>query len=65
MLNQTVTSNATLQLQRTSTTVVVNEAGTAIDTTTAQVQSTFDSRQMQDLYIASGTSGVINLSLLN
>ncbi|MBV9937816.1 MAG: TonB-dependent receptor, partial [Acidobacteriaceae bacterium] len=64
-LNQTVTSNATLELQKTSTTVVVNEAGTPIDTTTAQVQTTFDSRQMQDLSIASGTSGVINLSLLN
>jgi hypothetical protein len=60
VLNQTVTSNATLQLQKTSTTVVVNEAGTAIDTTTAQVQTTFDSRQMQDLSIASGTSGVIS-----
>jgi hypothetical protein len=65
VLNQTVTSNVTLQLQRTSTTVVVNEAGAPIDTTTAQVQTTFDSRQMQDLSISSGASGVINLSLLN
>jgi hypothetical protein len=64
-LNQTVTSNVTIDVQKASTVVEVTSAPAAIDTSTAQVQTTFDARQMQDLAIAAGTSGVINLSLLN
>src|SRR5262249_10532514 len=37
----------------------------AIDTTTAQVQTTFQTRQLADLGAASTGSGVINLSLLS
>ncbi|HZS57338.1 MAG TPA: carboxypeptidase regulatory-like domain-containing protein [Bryobacteraceae bacterium] len=65
VLNQTVTSNVTIQVQKTSTSVEVSTAAPAIDTTTAQVQTTFESRQSEDLSMAAGTSGVINLSLLN
>jgi outer membrane receptor protein involved in Fe transport len=64
-LNQTVTSNATLQIQEAATTVEVTSVGATIDTTTAQVQTTFESRQSEQLSIAAGVSGVINLALLN
>ena len=67
-LNATVTANVTLKLGQTTTSVEVSEAAAAIDTTTAQVQTTFESKQMTDLPTASGGqagSGVINLSLLN
>ena len=42
-----------------------SEQATAIDTTTAQIQSTFESKQISELPSASTGSGVINLSLLN
>ena len=63
-LNVTATANITLQVGATTTTVEVNEAGVSIDTTTAQLQNTFNSQQMMDIPTASGGSGVINLSLL-
>jgi hypothetical protein len=65
VLNETVTSNVTLQVQQATTRVEVSAAPAAIDTTTAQVQTSFEARQVQDLPMALGTSGVINLSLLN
>lgn len=67
-LNNTVTSNITLTVGQASTTVEVTEAPVAIDTTTAQVQTTFQAQQIQQLPMASGGqngSGVLNLSLLN
>ncbi len=64
-LNQTVTANMTMQVEKTSTRVEVSAAPPAIDTTTAQVQTTFEARESEDLPIAAGASGVINLSLLN
>lgn len=64
-LNQIATANITLQVGQTSTTVEVTEAGAVIDTTTAQVQNTFGSKQSEDLPITSTGSGVFNLSLLN
>ena len=67
-LNVTVTTNVTMQIGQATTTVEVSESPVAIDTTTAQVQTTFESKQMTDLPIAStGNSGqgVLNLSLLN
>lgn len=64
-LNQTVTSNAILQIQQAATSVEVTSAPATIDTTTAQVQTTFESRQSADLPIAAGGSGILNLSLLN
>ncbi len=63
-LNATVTTNATLQLGTSSTSVSVTESAVAIDTTTAQLQSTFESRQIADVPTTSTGSGVINLSLL-
>jgi hypothetical protein len=65
VLNQTVTSNVTMQVAQATTKVEVTAAPSAIDTTTAQVQTSFEARQVQDLPMALGTSGVINLSLLN
>ncbi len=64
-LNQTATTNVTIQVEKTSTRVEVSTAPPAIDTTSAQVQTTFESKQSEDLAIAGGASGVINLSLLN
>lgn len=64
-LNQIATANITLQVGQTSTTVEVTEAGAVIDTTTAQVQSTFGSKQAEDLPVTSIGSGIFNLSLLN
>ncbi len=66
-LNQTVTTNVTLQIGQTSSTVEVSAAPATIDTTTAQIQSTFETKQLEDLPSASGGqagSGVLNLSLL-
>ncbi|HZU27545.1 MAG TPA: carboxypeptidase regulatory-like domain-containing protein [Bryobacteraceae bacterium] len=64
-LNQTVTANVTLQVGATSTSVEVTTAAVVIDTSTAQVQSSFQTKEMMDLPTASSGSGVINLSLLN
>ena len=63
-LNQTVTANATLQIGTSSTSVSVTESAVAIDTTTAQLQSTFESKQITDVPTTSTGAGVINLSLL-
>jgi hypothetical protein len=43
----------------------VTESAAAIDTSTAQVQTTYETKQLADLPTASSGSGVINLSLLN
>ncbi len=61
----TATSNVTLAVGQSSTTVTVSEAAAAIDTTTAQVQTTFESKQLSDLPSTSTGSGVLNLSLLS
>jgi len=63
-LNQTVTSNVALQVEKASTTIEVSAAPAAIDTTTAQVETTFEGRHLQDLPTASVGAGVLNLSLL-
>ncbi len=64
-LNQTVTTNVKLAIGQASTSVQVTEAAVPIDTTTAQVQTTFETKQIADLASASTGSGVINLSLLS
>jgi hypothetical protein len=66
-LSRTATVNVTLQVSGTTTTVDVISATTSIDTTSAQIQNTYETRQLSDLPIASGgaTSGIYNLSLLN
>ena len=63
-LNVTATANVTLQVGKSIATVEVAAAAVTIDTTTAQLQNTFESQQMMDLPSASTGSGVINLSLL-
>jgi hypothetical protein len=63
-LNVTSTANVTLQVGKNVETVEVTAAAAVIDTTTAQLQSTFQSQQMTELPSASTGSGVINLSLL-
>lgn len=63
-LNQTVTLNMTLQVGQSTTSVQVTESNVAIDTTTAQLQNTFESKQMTDLPVTATGSGVLNLSLL-
>jgi Carboxypeptidase regulatory-like domain len=66
-LNLTGTSNITLGLGKAATTVEVSGVAAAIDTSTAQIQTTFESKQLADLPSASGgqaNSGVLNVSLL-
>ena len=66
-LNKTVTRNAVLTPGAATETVEVSGAPPAIDTTTAQLQSTFDPQYSQDLGLTSAGgagAGVLNLSLL-
>ncbi len=63
-LNTTSTANVNLQVGEAKTIVEVSATAATIDTTTAQVQSTFESRQLSDLPTASSGSGVLNLALL-
>jgi hypothetical protein len=67
-LSKTSTANITLQVGTVSTSVDVSEVGAVIDTTTAQVQSNFDSRQVVNMPIienSNGLFGALNLSLLS
>ena len=67
-LNKTATANVTLQVGTVSTALEVSEAGVSIDTTTAQVGSSFESRQIVNLPIienAQGFFGALNMALLN
>ena len=64
-LNQTQTANVIARAQAMTTTVEVSADVAPIDTTTPQIQSTFEAKQLQDLPEASTGSGVLNLSLLN
>jgi len=62
-LNRTVTSNIVLQIKGASETVEVSsEAAVALDTTTAQVQTSFDSQQLTMLPAAANQ--VLNMSLM-
>ena len=63
-LNVTATANVTLQIGKSVETVEVSASAAAIDTTTAQLQNTYDTQQMMELPVASSGSGIINLSLL-
>jgi hypothetical protein len=67
-LNKTTTLPITLEVKGAVTSIEVSGAAAALDTTTSQVQSTFESKDISDSAIAStgGTgSGVLNLSLLS
>jgi hypothetical protein len=67
-LNQTGTANITLKIAQASQEVEVNTSATvAIDTSGAQIQTTFGDKELADLPSASGgqnNSGILNLSLL-
>ena len=71
-LNTTSTANAKLEPGASTETVEVSGEAPIIDTTTTQLQNTFEGKQLQDLPIANlGVAtngqnlGVINLSLLD
>jgi hypothetical protein len=66
-LNQTVTMNIQMSVGKVSTTVEVTEAAPSIDTSTAQLTSSFDSRQSVEIAASNSNSGsgVLNLSLLS
>jgi hypothetical protein len=69
-LNHTTAINLTLEVGTVSTTVEVSAATAAIDTSTAQLQTTYDSRAAVDLGMAATSkvvngSGIYNLSLLS
>ncbi len=63
-LNKTSTVNVVLQIGTVTTALDVQDAAVALDTTTAQLQNSFDQRQAIDLPAASSGSGILNLSLL-
>lgn len=64
-LNHTTTANITLQVGGVTESVTVTEAATTVDTTTAQVQSTYNTRQAIDLPTTALALGPLNLSLLS
>jgi hypothetical protein len=64
-LNKTATANFTLQIGGVAEQVTVTEAVALIDTTTAQVQSTYTTRQAIDLPVTAHFLGPLNLSLLS
>lgn len=64
-LNTTITVNINVSVGKSATTVEVADSAIAIDTTTAQIQNTFETKQLADLPVTSNGAGVLNLSLLN
>ena len=64
-LNKTGTRNVTLTPGATTETVEVSGVAPVLDTTTAQIQTTFSPKELADLPSVSIGSGVINLSLLD
>lgn len=63
-LNKTNTLNVTLEIKSGVTSIEVSGAAATLDTTSAQLSSTFEAKDISDLPL-SGTSGVLNLSLLS
>jgi hypothetical protein len=64
-LGKTATVNMTLQVGQVTTAVDVSEAPANIDTTTATIGASFDTRESRDLPVSSIGLGVLNLALLN
>ena len=64
-LNRTATANFTLQIGQVATSVDVRESAATIDTTTSQIQATFDGQDARNLPQAATGYGVLNLSLLS
>ena len=63
-LNKTITANLTLAIGSASVTVEVNASSAVIDTTTAQLETTFTGNQLTNLPTAATGSGIYNLTLL-
>ena len=63
-LNKTNSITVTLEVGQQSMTVEVSGATPLINTTTAQIDNTFDSKATTDLPVAAQGLGVLNLSLL-
>ncbi len=63
-LSKISTANVTVQVGQVSASVDVQESVVSMDTTTAQVQNTFQTKAAADLPTASVGLGVLNLSLL-
>ncbi len=64
-LNKTSTLQITLEIKGAVTSIEVSGQAAALDTTTAQLQSTFEEKQLTDLPSAGSGSGILNLSLLS
>lgn len=64
-LNRQATANITAQVTSNTQVIEVNAEALTIDTTTPNIQNTFDNRQLQDLPTATVGLGVLNLSLLD
>src|ERR1700676_1988785 len=64
-LNNTLTQQITLEIKGAVTSIEVSGVAATLDTTTAQVQSTFETKEISDLPTTSTGSGVLNLSLLS
>ena len=65
-LNKTTTVNATLQLATVKSDVTVVEAPVLLDTTTAQIGTSYSERAAEDLAVASNSGdGALNLALLD
>ena len=63
--NKVATVNLTLQVGNLSQSIEVKNAAAVIDTTTATIQSTFDTTAARDLPVSSIGLGSVNLTLLN
>jgi len=63
-LNATLTLNLTLSVGTVGTSVEVNATAVSIDTTTAQLQTTFNTQQVLELPQTASGSGIYNLALL-
>ena len=64
-LNKIATANIQTSIAGTATTVEVTGEVATIDTTTANIGTTFEAKEAADLPTTSTGSGVLNLSLLN
>jgi hypothetical protein len=62
VLNQVLTANFTLKISANETVEVSAEAGVALDTTTAALETSFSAQQLTELPAA--TNNVLNLSLM-
>jgi Carboxypeptidase regulatory-like domain len=64
-LNKTSTLQITLEIKGAVTSIEVSGSAPALDTTTAQISTTFDQKLNADLPVSATTGGVLNLSLLS